>query len=64
MTSYWTNGGYRRYLIAELLGDENGTDKVTIDYARVSSHDQKDDLKRQERLRELFCCEKGYSFKL
>ncbi len=41
ITSHRTNGGHRRYLIAELLGDKNGKDKVTIGYARVSSHDQK-----------------------
>ena len=47
-----TPGGHRRYKsseLNELMGDFSKVknSKLTIAYARVSSHDQKDDLKRQ-----------------
>jgi putative resolvase len=58
-----TNGGHRRFLVADLIGSK--TDKsLTIAYARVSSHDQKDDLKRQEIVLESYCATKGYAFEL
>jgi len=41
-----TVGGHRRYDIADLIGNKTGSE-LTVGYARVSSHDQKDDLKRQ-----------------
>jgi predicted site-specific integrase-resolvase len=52
-----TIGGHRRYslvTIKEFLGDYvSNLKRKTIAYARVSSHDQKDDLKRQvSRLKE------------
>ena len=51
-TSEWrTTGGHRRYSltkIKEFLGDIiNSSKRKIVAYARVSSHDQKDDLKRQ-----------------
>jgi predicted site-specific integrase-resolvase len=39
------------------LGSE---DMPTIGYARVSSHDQKNDLVRQQELLEAFCAAKGW----
>jgi excisionase family DNA binding protein len=58
-----TTGGHRRFLVADLIGSK--TDKsLTIAYARVSSHDQKDDLKRQEIVLESYCATKGYAFEL
>jgi putative resolvase len=58
-----TNGGHRRFLVADLIGSK--TEKsLTIAYARVSSHDQKDDLKRQEIVLESYCATKGYAFEL
>ena len=48
---FFTVGGHRRYSIIkikEFLGDFVATSKrKVIAYARVSSHDQKEDLKRQ-----------------
>lgn len=41
-----TAGGHRRYQVSELLGTKNDS-SLTVGYARVSSHDQKDDLQRQ-----------------
>jgi excisionase family DNA binding protein len=61
--SHRTEGGHRRYEVSELIGSR--TDKLlTIAYARVSSHDQKDDLKRQEIVLESYCANKGYEFEL
>ena len=34
-------------------------ERKTIAYARVSSHDQKDDLERQKQVLELYCAKKG-----
>ena len=45
-----TLGGHRRYLLSDILNLINKSDKIerkTILYSRVSSHDQKDDMKRQ-----------------
>lgn len=56
--------GHRRYNIATLLGASPrkiNIDKKTIAYARVSSHDQKEDLKRQVQLLESFCAANGWS---
>jgi predicted site-specific integrase-resolvase len=39
-------------------------EKITIAYARVSSHDQKEDLKRQIKQLELFCSAHGWSYEL
>lgn len=58
-----TEGGHRRYQVAELLG--NQTDgSLTVAYARVSSHDQKEDLQRQMVVLESYCASKGYSFEV
>lgn len=44
-----TPGGHRRYSTADLnaMAGKSAPDRKTVGYARVSSHDQKDDLKRQ-----------------
>lgn len=54
-----TQGGTRYYDVAELLnlGD---IDAPTICYARVSSHDQKEDLQRQQDMLEDYCAAKGW----
>ncbi len=41
-----TEGGHRRYDIRDLIKSKKD-DLLTIAYARVSSNDQKEDLKRQ-----------------
>ena len=56
-----TVGGHRRYLIADLrtfIGDAPEKE-YTIAYARVSSHDQKDDLGRQIQRLESYCKQSG-----
>ena len=63
-----TAGGHRRYDIAKLRPDlfhaEDKTDRRTIAYARVSSHDQKDDLERQKQVLELYCARQGWKFEI
>ncbi|MGC8732890.1 MAG: IS607 family transposase, partial [Halothiobacillaceae bacterium] len=39
-------------------------DRKTIAYARVSSHDQKDDLERQKQELELYCAKQGWTFEV
>lgn len=53
-----TMGGHRRYNWEEIEGKK---ERKTIAYARVSSADQKNDLKRQREELEVYCKEKGYS---
>ncbi|MBR8826288.1 MAG: IS607 family transposase [Gomphosphaeria aponina SAG 52.96 = DSM 107014] len=58
-----TANGHRRYDLSELLNvKKEGT--LTIGYARVSSSDQKEDLKRQCEVLELFCANNGWQFKI
>jgi predicted site-specific integrase-resolvase len=56
-------GGVRYYDVAKVLGLGN-EDAPTIGYARVSSHDQKNDLVRQAELLEAFCAAKGWRFEI
>ena len=63
----YTSGGHRRYLLSQLhpvfqaaLPDN----RKTIAYARVSSHDQKDDLERQKQVLELYCASKGWQYEI
>ena len=62
-----TAGGHRRYDLArlkpELFRAEADT-RRTIAYARVSSHDQQDDLERQKQVLELYCARQGWTFDL
>lgn len=54
-----TQGGTRYYDVAELMGLSNEA-APTLCYCRVSSHDQKDDLDRQQELLEAYCSAKGW----
>ncbi len=54
-----TKGGTRYYDMDKLAGMQTG-DAPTIAYARVSSHDQKDDLERQAALLSAFCTARGW----
>lgn len=58
-----TEGGHRRYELSELLGIKAEL-SFTVAYARVSSHDQKQDLERQKQVLELFCAQNGWQFQL
>lgn len=61
-----TKNGHRRYDLSEVTPHPLNTpaklDRKTIAYARVSSRDQKDDLKRQAQVLELYCAKQGWSF--
>ena len=45
-------------------GASYSTDRKTVAYARVSSHDQKDDLDRQKQVLELYCARQGWTFEV
>jgi len=55
-----TLNGHRRYDLSELMGVGDKELSFTIGYARVSSHDQKEDLNRQVQVIELYCASKGW----
>lgn len=38
--------------------------QLALAYARVSCHDQKEDLQRQEKMLEMFCVSHGWSFEI
>jgi predicted site-specific integrase-resolvase len=64
-------GGTRRYnqdKILQITGKElpeiEKDERITIAYARVSSHDEKADLQRQAQVLELYCAEHGYKYEL
>ena len=63
-----TTSGHRRYDISKLKpemfrvpGQES---RKTVAYARVSSHDQKDDLERQKQVLELYCVRQGWTYEI
>ncbi|WP_238587205.1 MerR family DNA-binding transcriptional regulator [Cupriavidus sp. IDO] len=62
-----TAGGRRRYDLARLRPEQFHASEAarrTIAYARVSSHDQKDDLERQKQVLELYCARQGWTFEV
>lgn len=62
-----TPGGHRRYDVAKLrpaLYRLQRSDRKTVAYARVSSHDQKADLERQKQVLEMYCASQGWTFKV
>ena len=62
-----TLGGQRRYTLAMLkqhMAHRAKSDKKTVAYARVSSHDQKSDLERQKQMLEMYCSSQGWQFEI
>jgi predicted site-specific integrase-resolvase len=61
-----TAGGRRRYDLAKLKPElfHAPDERRTVAYARVSSHDQKDDLERQKQVLELYCARQGWTFEV
>ena len=59
-----SKGGTRYYDKEKLSGNKNEEKKLTIAYARVSSHDQKQDLKRQAELLSNYCTSKGWQYEV
>ncbi len=67
MPAHRTPGGQRRYDPAQLYPATHNKQiekRATIAYARVSSHDQKDDLVRQKQMLEMYCSAQGWSFEV
>ncbi len=67
IASVSTEGGHRRFDISAIQKVEPKTlanDKLTVCYARVSSHDQAEDLKRQKEVLELYAASKGWTFEI
>ena len=62
-----TSSGHRRYEINKFTPELSRTtsdSRWTIAYARVSSHDQKNDLERQKQVLELYCAKQGWKFEV
>jgi putative resolvase len=62
-----TPNGHRRYDLTKLYGlvpRPPDASRPTLAYARVSSHDQKEDLVRQVALLESFCAANGWSYEV
>ncbi|WML89088.1 IS607 family transposase [Thiothrix lacustris] len=62
-----TVGNQRRYRLSQIdptASTLHTPARKTLAYARVSSHDQKDDLERQKQVLELYCAQQGWTFEL
>ena len=63
-----TPKGHRRYDISKinpnLLHGMEVASRKTVAYARVSSHDQKEDLKRQVEILEIYCAKQGWTYEV
>ncbi len=64
-----TKGGARRYKLESLKRINrnivfNKDELKTIAYARVSSHDQKEDLIKQVQVLELYCSKQGFNYEI
>lgn len=68
LVSEHTAGGHRRYDLNKLRPEQLRTDnqdfRKTVAYARVSSHDPKNDLERQKQVLELYCARQGWTFEV
>jgi predicted site-specific integrase-resolvase len=62
-----TTAGHRRYDVEKFIPELSraAPDSLrTIAYARVSSHEQKNDLERQKQVLELYCVKQGWTFEV
>lgn len=62
-----TAAGHRRYDLSKLKPEivhAASDERRTVAYARVSSHDQKNDLERQKQVLELYCARNGWTFEI
>jgi len=62
-----TQAGHRRYNLSKIKPNfihASRESRKTIAYARVSSHDQKNDLERQKQVLELYCARQGWTFEV
>ncbi len=63
ITATRTPGGHRRFDVSGLIANKKD-DSLTVAYARGSSNDQKEDLKRQVIVLESYCAKNGWSFEV
>lgn len=59
-----SKGDTRYYDVDQLLGKEKVENDLTMAYARVSSHDQKEDLKRQAEALSAYCIKQDWNFQV
>ena len=60
-----TAGGQRRYSASQLMTQQTRhLQRKTVAYSRVSSHDQKKDLERQQEVLSLYCATKGWQYEI
>ncbi len=62
-----TPGGTRRYTLDMLkphMAHKSLVQHKTLAYARVSSHDRKEDLERQKKMLEMYCFSQGWQFEI
>lgn len=57
-------GSTRYYDLEQLSGKQKDENELTIGYARVSSHDQKQDLNRQAEVLANYCTKKAWNFQI
>jgi putative resolvase len=57
-----SKGKTRYYTLDQLIGKAPNENDLTIAYARVSSHDQKEDLERQASVLASYCTSHGWNF--
>ena len=59
-----TIGDTRYYDVDRLLGISHKDTHLTYAYARVSSHDQKEDLERQKEVLSTYCARQGWQYEI
>ena len=60
-----TAGGQRRYSASQLMTQQTPhLQRKTVAYSRVSSHDQKKDLARQQEILSLYCAAKAWQYEI
>lgn len=59
-----TKGGTRYYSLKRLINNSHIEADLTLAYARVSSHDQKEDLARQKEVLASFCIRNGWTYEI
>jgi predicted site-specific integrase-resolvase len=59
-----SSGKTRYYDLDQLVNREKLDHDLTIAYARVSSHDQREDLKRQAEVLSAYCTKQGWNFQV
>lgn len=59
-----SQGNTRYYALDKLVGKKILDNDLTVAYARVSSHDQKEDLKRQAEVLAAYCIKQGWNYQI